>query len=60
VTSLAVYGFWEFWVLFLGGIVIGSIADFFGLNIAIQLVAFLAFSGISILVAMKASTRRQG
>jgi membrane protein implicated in regulation of membrane protease activity len=44
----------------LGAIVIRSIADFFGLNIAIQLVAFLAFSGISLLVTMKASTRRQG
>jgi membrane protein implicated in regulation of membrane protease activity len=43
-----------------GGIVIGSIADFFGLNIAIQIVAFLAISRIFVLVAMKASTRRQG
>jgi membrane protein implicated in regulation of membrane protease activity len=56
VTSLAVYGFWSLF----GAIGIGSIADFFGLNIAIQLVAFLSFSGSSILVALKASTRRQG
>lgn len=53
-TSLGVYRFWRDLGFVFGALVIGSIADFLGLNIAIQLVAFLAvFSGIFVLAVMK-------
>lgn len=46
-TSLGVYRFWSNLGFVFGAIGIESITDFFGLNFAIQLVAFLAiFSGI--------------
>ncbi len=53
-TSLGVYRFWRDLGFVFGAIGIGYIADLFGLNIAIQLVAFLAVgSGIFVMVAMR-------
>lgn len=53
-TSLGVYRFWRDLGFVFGAIGIGYIADLYGLNIAIQLVAFLAVgSGIFVLVAMR-------
>ena len=53
-TSLGVYRFWRDLGFVFGAIGIGYIADVYGLNIAIQLVAFLAVgSGIFVLVAMR-------
>lgn len=58
-TSLGVYRFWRDLGFVFGAIGIGFLADLFGLNIAIQLVAFLAIaSGIFVLTVMK-ETRRQ-
>ncbi len=57
-TSLGVYRFWRDLGFVFGAIGIGFLADLFGLNIAIQLVAFLAVgSGIFVLTVMK-ETRR--
>jgi MFS family permease len=53
-TSLGVYRFWRDLGFVFGAIGIGYIADLYGLNIAIQLVAFLAVgSGIFVMVAMR-------
>jgi MFS family permease len=53
-TSLGAYRFWRDLGFVFGAIGIGSLADFFGFNIAIQLVAFLAVgSGIFVLGVMK-------
>jgi MFS family permease len=53
-TSLGVYRFWRDLGFVFGAIGIGFLADQFGLNIAIQLVAFLAIgSGIFVLTVMK-------
>ena len=53
-TSLGVYRFWRDLGFVFGAVGIGYIADLFGFNIAIQLVAFLAVgSGIFVLVVMK-------
>lgn len=53
-TSLGVYRFWRDLGFVFGAVGIGYIADLFGLNNAIQLVAFLAIgSGIFVLVSMK-------
>lgn len=58
-TSLGVYRFWRDLGFVFGAIGIGFLADVFGLNIAIHLVAFLAIaSGIFVLTVMK-ETRRQ-
>jgi len=58
-TSLGVYRFWRDLGFVFGAIGIGFLADLFGFNIAIQLVAFLAVgSGIFVLTVMK-ETRRQ-
>jgi MFS family permease len=53
-TSLGVYRFCRDLGFVFGAIGIGSLADLFGLNMAIQLVAFLAVaSGIFVLIVMK-------
>jgi MFS family permease len=53
-TSLGVYRFWRDLGFVFGAIGIGFLADLFGLNIAMQLVAFLAIgSGIFVLIVMK-------
>jgi MFS family permease len=53
-TSLGVYRFWRDLGFVFGAVGIGYIADILSLNIAIQLVAFLAVgSGIFVLVVMK-------
>lgn len=58
-TSLGVYRFWRDLRFVFGAVGIGFLADLFGFNIAIQLVAFLAVgSGIFVLTVMK-ETRRQ-
>lgn len=58
-TSLGVYRFWRDLGFVFGAVGIGLLADLFGLNIAIQLVAFLAVgSGIFVLMVMK-ETRTQ-
>ncbi|MGB5091145.1 MAG: MFS transporter, partial [Nitrososphaeraceae archaeon] len=58
-TSLGVYRFWRDLGFVFGAIGIGYIADLFGLNNAIQLVAFLAVgSGIFVLVVMKETINR--
>ncbi|MDQ5870318.1 MAG: MFS transporter [Thermoproteota archaeon] len=58
-TSLGVYRFWRDLGFVFGAVGIGFLADLFGFNIAIQLVAFLAVgSGIFVLTVMK-ETRRQ-
>lgn len=58
-TSLGVYRFWRDLGFVFGAIGIGYIADVFSLNIAIQLVAFLAVgSGIFVLVVMKETINR--
>lgn len=59
-TSLGVYRFWRDLGFVFGAIGIGYLADLFGFNIAIQLVAFLAVgSGIFILVVMKETINRE-
>jgi len=58
-TSLGVYRFWRDLGFVFGAVGIGYIADLFGLNSAIQLVAFLAVgSGIFVLVVMKETINR--
>jgi len=58
-TSLGVYRFWRDLGFVFGAVGIGYIADLFGLNNAIQLVAFLAVgSGIFVLVVMKETINR--
>jgi MFS family permease len=58
-TSLGVYRFWRDLGFVFGAIGVGFLADLFGFNIAIQLVAFLAVgSGIFVLIIMK-ETKRQ-
>lgn len=53
-TSLGAYRFWRDLGFVFGAIGIGFLADLFGFNIAIQLVAFLAVgSGIFVLAVMK-------
>jgi MFS family permease len=53
-TSLGVYRFWRDLGFVFGAVGIGYIADLSSLNIAIQLVAFLAVgSGIFVLAVMK-------
>jgi len=59
-TSLGVYRFWRDLGFVFGAIGIGFLADLFGLNIAIQLVAFLAIgSGIFVLTIMKETSRQR-
>jgi len=58
-TSLGVYRFWRDIGFVFGAIGIGSLADVFGINIAIHLVAFLALaSGIFVLTVMKETHRK--
>jgi MFS family permease len=58
-TSLGVYRFWRDLGFVFGAVGIGYMADLFGLNNAIQLVAFLAVgSGIFVLVVMKETINR--
>lgn len=58
-TSLGVYRFWRDLGFVFGAVGIGYLADLFGLNSAIQLVAFLAVgSGIFVLVVMKETINR--
>jgi len=53
-TSLGVYRFWRDLGFVFGAVGVGFVADLFGMNVAIQLVAFLAIaSGIFVLVTMK-------
>ena len=57
-TSLGVYRFWRDLGFVFGAIGIGFLADLFGLNAAIHLVAFLAIaSGIFALAIMKEKSR---
>ena len=59
-TSLGVYRFWRDLGFVFGAIGIGFLADLFGLNIAIHLVAFLAIaSGIFVLTVMKETSRQR-
>jgi MFS family permease len=59
-TSLGVYRFWRDIGFVFGAIGIGYLADLFGLNIAIHLVAFLALaSGIFVLTVMKETSRQR-
>lgn len=59
-TSLGVYRFWRDLGFVFGAIGIGFMADLFGFNLAIQLVAFLAVgSGIFVMIVMK-ETKTQG
>jgi MFS family permease len=59
-TSLGVYRFWRDLGFVFGAIGIGYLADVFGLNMAIQLVAFLAIgSGIFVLIVMKETSRER-
>ena len=59
-TSLGVYRFWRDLGFVFGAIGIGFIADLFGLNTAIHLVAFLAIaSGIFVLAVMKETVRQR-
>lgn len=59
-TSLGVYRFWRDLGFVFGAIGIGFLADLFGLNIAIHLVAILAIvSGIFVLIIMKETSRQR-
>jgi len=59
-TSLGVYRFWRDIGFVFGAIGIGILADLFGLNIAIHLVAFLALaSGVFVLTVMKETSRQK-
>jgi MFS family permease len=59
-TSLGVYRFWRDLGFVFGAVGIGYLADLFGLNSAIQLVAFLAVgSGIFVLVIMKETVNHE-
>jgi MFS family permease len=58
-TSLGVYRFWRDIGFVFGAIGIGFLADLFGINIAIHLVAFFALaSGIFVLTVMKETHRK--
>jgi len=58
-TSLGVYRFWRDLGFVFGAVGIGYIADLYGLNTAIQVVAFLAIgSGIFVLAIMKETINR--
>jgi MFS family permease len=58
-TSLGVYRFWRDLGFVFGAVGIGYLADLFGLNTAIQLVAFLAIgSGLFVLVVMRETLDR--
>lgn len=60
-TSLGVYRFWRDLGFVFGAVGIGYIADLYSLDIAIQLVAFLAVgSGIFVLIVMKETTKHIG
>lgn len=57
-TSLGVYRFWRDIGFVFGAVGIGFLADLFGLNIAIHLVAFLAIaSGVFVLAFMNETNR---
>ena len=59
-TTLGVYRFWRDLGFVFGAIGIGFLADLLGLNIAINLVAFLAIgSGIFVLAVMKETSRQR-
>ena len=59
-TSLGVYRFWRDLGFVFGAIGIGFLADLFGLNIAIHLVAFSAIaSGIFVLMVMKETSMQR-
>lgn len=59
-TSLGVYRFWRDLGFVFGAIGIGFLADIFGLNIALHLVAFLGIaSGIFLLAAMKETSKQR-
>ena len=58
-TSLGVYRFWRDLGFVFGAVGIGYLADLFGLNTAIQLVAFLAVgSGLFVLIVMRETLDR--
>ncbi len=58
-TSLGVYRFWRDLGFVFGAVGIGYLADLFGLNIAIQVVAFLAIgSGLFVLIVMRETLDR--
>jgi len=58
-TSLGVYRFWRDLGFVFGAVGIGYLADLFGLNSAIQLVAFLAIgSGLFVLIVMRETLDR--
>lgn len=57
-TSLGVYRFWRDLGFVFGAIGVGFLADLFGLNIAVQTVAWIALaSGIFVFVVMKETVR---
>jgi MFS family permease len=59
-TSLGVYRFWRDIGFVFGAVGIGFLADLFGLNIAINLVALLALaSGVFVLTVMKETIRQE-
>jgi MFS family permease len=59
-TSLGVYRFWRYIGFVFGAVGIGFLADLFGLNIAINLVAMLALaSGVFVLTVMKETSRQE-
>jgi MFS family permease len=59
-TSLGVYRFWRDIGFVFGAIGIGFLADLFGFNIAIHLVAFLALaSGVFVFTVMKETSRKK-
>lgn len=58
-TSLGVYRFWRDLGFVFGAVGIGYLADLFGLNSAIQVVAFLAIgSGLFVLIVMRETLDR--
>src|SRR5574341_1107363 len=57
-TSLGVYRFWRDLGFVFGAVGVGFLADLFGLNIAVQTVAWIALaSGIFVFVVMKETVR---
>jgi MFS family permease len=57
-TSLGVYRFWRDLGFVIGALGIGFIADFFGINIAIQIAGWIAFgSGIFVFMVMRETKR---
>lgn len=57
-TSLGVYRFWRDLGFVIGALGIGFIADFFGINIAIQIAGWIAFgSGIFVFIVMRETKR---